>query len=96
LKVNLEFSPPFNEVTKKLYDTLEFDEELTLDKLIEFFGKKYGNKFVDLIWENGEKGNFNKLISIIINGRSYRDDNFLETKIKDGDQIVFIYVYFGG
>ena len=96
MKVNLEFSPPFNEVTKKLYETLEFDKELTLDELIEFFGKKYGNKFIDLIWENGEKGKFNKLISIIINGRSYRDDSFLETKIKDGDQIVFIYVYFGG
>jgi len=96
MKLNLEFSPPFNEVTKNLFETLEFDKELTLDELIEFFGKKYGNKFIELIWEKGEKGNFNKLLSIIINGRSYRDDNFLKTKIKDGDEIVFIYVYFGG
>ena len=96
MKVNLEFSPPFNEVTKILFDTIEFDKELTLNGLIDFFGKKYGSKFIDLIWENGEIGNFNKLLSIIINGRSYRDDNFLETNIKDGDQIVFIYVYFGG
>ncbi len=96
MKVNLEFSPPFNEITKNLYETLEFDKELTLDELIEYFGKKYGNKFIDLIWENGEKGNYNKLISIIINGRSYRDETFLDTKISDGDQIVFIYVYFGG
>ena len=96
MKVNLEFSPPFNEVTKNLFKTFEFDKELTLDELIEFFGQKYGNKFIDLIWENGVKGNFSKLISIIINGRSYRDDNFLKTKIKDGDEIVFIYVYFGG
>ena len=69
---------------------------MTLDELIEFFGKKYGNKFIELIWQNGEKGNFNKLLSIIINGRSFRDDNFLKTIIKDGDEIVFIYVYFGG
>lgn len=96
MKVNLEFSPPFNEVTKNLFETLEFDKELTLDELIEFFGKKYGNKFDELIWQNGEKGNFNKLLSIIINGRSYRDDDFLKTIIKDGDEIVFIYVYFGG
>ena len=96
MKVNLEFSPPFNEVTKNLFETLEFDKELTLDELIEFFGKKYGDKFNELIWQNGEKGNFNKLLSIIINGRSYRDDNFLKTIIKDGDEIVFIYVYFGG
>ncbi|MCK4779794.1 MAG: MoaD/ThiS family protein, partial [Candidatus Lokiarchaeota archaeon] len=70
--------------------------ELTLDELIEFFEQKYGNKFIDLIWEKGEKGNFHKLLSIIINGRSYRYDNFLDTMLKDGDQIVFIYVYFGG
>ena len=96
MKVNLEFSPPFNEITKSLYEILEFEKEMTLDELIEYFGKKYGDKFINLIWENGEKGNFHKLLSIIINGRSYRDENFLETIIKDGDQIVFIYVYFGG
>ena len=96
MKVNLEFSPPFNEVTKNLFETLELDREMTIDELIDFFGHKYGNKFIDLIWENGEKGKFHNLLSIIINGISYRDDKFLETKIKDGDQIVFIYVYFGG
>ncbi len=96
MRLHLEFSPPFNEVTKNLFETLEFDKELTIDELIEFFGQKYGNAFIDLIWEKGERGNFNKFLSIVINGRSYRDDKFLETKLKDGDQIVFIYIYFGG
>ncbi|MFX1419874.1 MAG: MoaD/ThiS family protein [Promethearchaeota archaeon] len=96
MKLHLEFSPPFNEVTKNLFDTIEFDKELTLSELIEFFGKNFGDKFTDLIWEKGEKGKFNKLLSIIINGISYQHDKFLETKLKDGDQIVFIYVYFGG
>ena len=96
MKLKLEFSPPFNEVTKNLFETFEFKQEITLSELIEFFELKYGAEFVELIWEKGEKGKFNKLLSIIINGRSYRDDHFLETKLKDGDQIVFIYVYFGG
>lgn len=96
MKLHLEFSPPFNEITKSLNEIIEFKNDLTLDKLIEFFGQKYGNKFIELIWEKGEKGNFHKLLSIIINGRSYRYDNFLDTMLKDGDQIVFIYVYFGG
>jgi molybdopterin converting factor small subunit len=96
MKLNLEFSPPFNEVTKNLFETLEFDKELTLNELIDFLGEKFGNKFSDLVWENGKKGKFNKLLSIVINGRSYRHDNFLETLLKDGDQIVFIYIYFGG
>ncbi|MFX0002789.1 MAG: MoaD/ThiS family protein [Candidatus Hodarchaeota archaeon] len=96
MKLNLEFSPPFNEITKNLNEIIEFDKELTLNELIEFFGQRFGDKFTDLVWEKGEKGKFNKLLSIIINGRSYRHDKFLETKLKDGDQIVFIYVYFGG
>ncbi|MFX1480906.1 MAG: MoaD/ThiS family protein [Promethearchaeota archaeon] len=96
MKLNLEFSPPFNEVTKCLHKIFEFKEEITLLELIEFFGRKYGQNFIDLVWEKGKKGTFNKLLSIIINGRSYQHDNFLETKLKDGDQIVFIYIYFGG
>jgi len=96
MKLQLEFSPPFNEVTKNLFEILEFNEELTLDELIEFCGQKFGEKFTELVWEKGEKGKFHKLLSIIINGRSYQHDKFLETKLKDGDQVVFIYVYFGG
>ena len=96
MKLSLEFSPPFNEITKNLFETLEFDKELTLNELIEFFRQKFGDRFTDLVWEKGEKGKFNKLLSIIINGRSYQHDKFLETKLKDGDQIVFIYIYFGG
>jgi molybdopterin converting factor small subunit len=96
MKLNLEFSPPFNEVTGKLNEIFEFEKEITLSELIEFFRQTFGNKFTDLVWEKGEKGVFSKFLSIIINGRSYQHDNFLETTLKDGDQIVFIYIYFGG
>jgi len=96
MKLNLEFSPPFNEATKELFKTFEFEKEITLKELIEFFGQKYGDVFLDLVWQNGREGEFNKLLSIIINGNSYRHDKFLETKLKDRDQIVFIYIYFGG
>lgn len=96
MKLNLEFSPPFNEITKNLFETIQFEKEITLGELIEFFRQKYGEKFIDLVWEKGKKGEFNKLLSIIINGRSYQHDKFLETELRDGDQIVFIYIYFGG
>ncbi|MCK4285003.1 MAG: MoaD/ThiS family protein [Candidatus Lokiarchaeota archaeon] len=96
MKLHLEFSPPFNEVSKTLFETLEFEKELSLADLINFFEGKYGETFSDLVWEKGNKGVFSKFLSIIINGRSYQHDNFLETILKDGDQIVFIYIYFGG
>lgn len=96
MRLNLEFSPPFNEVTKSLFEILEFNNEITLEELIDFFNNKYGQEFINLVWEKEKKGKFNKLLSIVINGRSYRHDKFLETLLKDGDQIVFIYIYFGG
>jgi len=96
MKLHLEFSPPFNEVSKTLFETLEFEKELSLADLINFFEGKYGETFSDLVWEKGNKGVFSKFLSIIINGRSYQHDKFLETILKDGDQIVFIYIYFGG
>lgn len=96
MKLHLEFSPPFNEVTRNLNETFEFEKEISLAELIEFFGQSYGKQFIDLVWEKGTKGEFSKFLSIIINGRSYQHDKFLETVLKDGDQIVFIYIYFGG
>jgi len=96
MKLNLEFSPPFNEVTKILFDTFEFEKELTLEELIEYFGQTFGEEFINLVWDKGKKREFSQFLSIVINGRSYQHDKFLETILKDGDQIVFIYVYFGG
>jgi len=96
MKLHLEFSPPFNEVTKTLFETFQFEKDLSLADLINFFEQKYGETFSDLVWEKGNKGVFSKFLSIIINGRSYQHDNFLETILKDEDQIVFIYIYFGG
>ncbi|MFX0043960.1 MAG: MoaD/ThiS family protein [Candidatus Hodarchaeota archaeon] len=83
-------------MTKEIYTSFEFDNELTLKELLEFFNKKYGKGFIDLVWEKGKEGEFNKLLSLIINGHSYRHDKFLDTILRDGDQIVFIYIYFGG
>jgi len=96
MKLHLEFSPPFNEVTKTLFETFQFEKDLSLADLINFFEQKYGETFSDLVWDKGNKEVFSKFLSIIINGRSYQHDNFLETILKDEDQIVFIYIYFGG
>ncbi|MHA1724850.1 MAG: MoaD/ThiS family protein [Promethearchaeota archaeon] len=96
MKLNLEFSPPFNEITGKVFQTMEFEKPLTLRELLQHLKEKFGQKFYDLIWENGNENQFNKLLSIIINGHSYRYEKFLDTILKDGDDVVFIYIYFGG
>jgi len=57
---------------------------------------KYGDKFKGLIWDKVKKEEFHKQLVIILNGRTYRGENFLETPLKDGDDLSFLYVYFGG
>lgn len=75
---------------------LEFDEELTMKDLFDKLKEIYGEKFKTLIWDKNKKGMLSSFLSIIVNGRSYRHDGFLQTKLKDGDDISFLYIYFGG
>lgn len=83
-------------MTNKSKEILNFDIEIKLIELIAYFEEKYGDDFKKLVWDESKKGELHKMLSIIINGRSYRDDNFLKTPLKDGDDISFIYIFFGG
>ncbi len=75
---------------------MEFEKELTLLELFDRLKEAYGDKFEELIWDKNKKGVFSSFLSIIINGRSYRHENFLQTVLKDGDDVSFLYIYFGG
>ena len=77
-------------------EVITFDKELTLKELFEYFYKKYGDEFKSLLWDKKNPEEFSSFLSIIINGISYRDENFLNRIIKDNDDIAFLYLYFGG
>ena len=94
--IKLFFGPAFSPVTKKINDILNFDNEMELKDLLDYLYEKFGDKFKELVWDKNNEKEFHKQLVIIINGRTYRDDNFLETPLKDGDDISFIYEYFGG
>jgi len=96
ISLSLRFEPPFNEVTTKTNEIVKLEKELTLKELLEYFYKKYGEKFKELLWDKKNPREFSSFLSIIINGKSYRHDKFLETLLKDGDDIAFLYLYFGG
>ena len=96
ISLSLRFEPPFNEITKKTNEIVKLEKELTLKELLEYFYKKYGEKFKELLWDKKNPNEFSSFLSIIINGKSYRHDKFLETLLSDGDDIAFLYLYFGG
>ena len=83
-------------LTKTFDEILKFDKELKLIKLIEYLQEKYGEEFHELVWDKKKEGKLHKMLSIIINGRSYRYEGFLDTDLKDGDDLSFIYIFFGG
>ena len=96
ISLKLRWEPPFNELTNTTNEIIKLEEELTLEELFHVFYERYGTEFKDLLWDKKKEGEFSSFLSIIINGISYRDENFLKTKLKDGDDIAFLYLYFGG
>ena len=69
---------------------------LTVLELLNYLKDEYGEEFYELIWDKKNKEELSSFLSIIINGRTYRGDNFLKTLLKDGDDITFLYIFFGG
>ncbi|MFX1259967.1 MAG: MoaD/ThiS family protein [Promethearchaeota archaeon] len=96
VKLKLHFAPPFNELTKTSNKEIEFEKELTLIELFDQLKGRYGKKFEELLWDKNKTSELSSFLSIIINGRSYQHKNFLQTVLKDGDDISFLYIYFGG
>jgi hypothetical protein len=96
ISVSISFEPPFNELTETLHKKYDFEKQITIRELLEYLKNEYGEEFYNLIWDKKKKGEFSSFLSIIINGRSFRDDNFLNMKLKNEDDITFLYLYFGG
>ncbi len=96
ISLTFRFEPPFNEITKGTNQIIKFEQELTVKELLEILKERFGEKFYELLWDKKKKNVFSSFLSIIINGRSFRDEHFLEKTLKDGDDIAFLYLYFGG
>ncbi len=96
ISLKFRFEPPFNEITKGTNQIIKFEQELTVKELLEIFKERFGEKFYELLWDKKKKKEFSSFLSIIINGRSFRDEHFLEKTLKDGDDLAFLYLYFGG
>lgn len=97
ISLQLNYEPPFNELTGKLREKVQFEENnITLHDLLKHLTKKYGEEFRDLIWDKKKKDELSSFLSIIINGNNFRDEKFLDKTLEDGDDISFLYIYFGG
>ncbi|GAH27245.1 unnamed protein product, partial [marine sediment metagenome] len=71
ISLKFRFEPPFNEITKGTNQIINFENELTIKELLEFFKEHFGEKFYELLWDKKKRDEFSSFLSIIINGRSY-------------------------
>ncbi|MEJ2249635.1 MAG: MoaD/ThiS family protein [Candidatus Lokiarchaeota archaeon] len=94
--MDLNYEPPFNELTKKLREKVQLEDNSSLNDLLSKLYNIYGDEFRKLIYDKKNEEELNKLLSIIINGKNYRDEKFLDTTLQDGDDVTFLYIYFGG
>lgn len=92
----VNYGPPFDRYTKTTKEILEFAQEIQMDELLEILQQKYGDPFRENIWNKKDPSDFHERLSIIVNGRTFRDENFLKKELKDKDKIWLTHYFFGG
>jgi MoaD family protein len=95
MKISVEFlSLPMvsNIVGKKKLELDTFGQTVkdVIDELINRYGKKVRDAFYDA------QGNFDLMIQIALNGRSFIPPNKHNTPLKEGDNLIFMMLLAGG
>ncbi len=96
ITLNVNYGPPFDRYTKKTKEILKVQQEIQIEELISLLQQKYGEEFKENIWNQKNPSDFHGRLSIVINGRAFRDENFLKKELKDGDKVWLIHYFYGG
>ncbi len=67
--------------------------ECTLKELIDSLSQRYGERFREMLIQNGE---LNKFINVFVNGKDVRHLGGLSVKLKKGDEVSFVPAVAGG
>jgi MoaD family protein len=95
MKVNVEFLglPMVSNVVGKKKLELDISGETVkdvIDELIKLYGKKVREAFYD------SEGNFDLMIQIALNGKSFIPADKHDTPLKEGDTVMFMLLLAGG
>jgi len=95
MKINLEFLgfPMVSDVVRKKKMELEVPGNTVkqvIDELIRLYGKKVRDSFYD------ERGNFDAIIQITLNGRTFIPADKHDTPLNEGDTLAFMLLLAGG
>jgi molybdopterin synthase sulfur carrier subunit len=93
MKLRVKFLATLYELTGVLKTEVEAPDGLTIRGLIDVLAGKYAKLREELL---DEGGNLKPMYNILVNGRAVEWLNGLDTRLKDGDEVVFIPPAAGG
>jgi len=93
VKLRVKFLATLYELTGVLKTEVEVPDGLTIRGLIDALARKYAKLREELL---DEGGNLKPMYNILVNGRAVEWLNGLDTRLKDGDEVVFIPLAAGG
>ncbi len=95
MKITVKFFTTLREITgKREEEIVTSDTILTVWQLLRGISEKYGQKFMDYVYD--ENGKVRGYLQFLINGRSITTLHGFETKLKDGDKFAIIPPVGGG
>ncbi len=95
MKINVEFLgfPMISDVVGKKKLELDISGN-TVKNVIDELIKRYGKKVRDAFYD--QEGNFDPMIQIAHNGKSFIPSNKHDTPFNDGDSLTFMLLLAGG
>ncbi len=94
-KVNVRYFASLREIVGKREETLEVDKGFTVKKLLLHLSSKYGNSFREYIYRS-DIGELRDNLQFLIDGKSIKTLNGIETKLHEGCQFAIIPPVGGG
>jgi len=96
LKIKVRYFTTLRELTGCVEETLELENDASLEDLIEKIASKYGEKARQYLYTDEKQKNINPTLLILVNGRRINLLQGLKTKLKDGDTIAILPPVGGG
>lgn len=94
MKVEVRFFTSLREITGEKVEKIQLNGIITVEELLSKLSKKYGGEFKEYLYN--EEGNLHGYLSILVNGKSTKILQGLDTKLKEGDVIAILPPVGGG
>ncbi|MEM1597717.1 MAG: ubiquitin-like small modifier protein 1 [Pyrobaculum sp.] len=93
MKLRVKFLATLYDLTGVLKTELEVPDGITVRELIDYLAGRYEKLRSEVL---DEKGELRPMFNVLVNGRAVEWLNGLDTRLKDGDEVVFIPPAAGG